>query len=180
MGKLISLWVGLHDIGKATPAFQEQTEGNRHDILTAYILIKQFCFNKEIAVTLGGHHGVFPRSEQLNSTKIKRDCGNEKDDDIRQELFNQYAKSCRIDQYQLPQIPKTQAFYMFLAGLTSVADWIASNENFFPLDNQKTNIESNLRIQRNMRLKLYRDSTGPGGSRSTRLKNLPNSLILKN
>ena len=146
--KYISFWVGLHDIGKASPAFQNQTKDNRHDILTAYILKNQFKFDKQIAVTLGGHHGIFPRSEELISTKIKKDSGSDYYYNIRQELFNQLEQICGMDQYKLPHPPQTQAFFMFLAGLTSVADWIASNETFFPLYDQKPNIEQQLEDSR--------------------------------
>jgi CRISPR-associated endonuclease/helicase Cas3 len=150
--KIISFWAGLHDIGKASPAFQNQTKDNRHDILTAYILKNQFSFNKQIAVTLGGHHGVFPRSEELISTKIKKDSGSDYFKTLRQELFNRLAQIYGIDQYQLLHPPQNQAFFMFLGGLTSVADWIASNETYFPLDNQKSNIEQQSKIQKGMPL----------------------------
>ena len=85
----LSYWVGLHDIGKASPAFQRKcttamnelkeldfifiNEDNNHGEVTS-LLLKKFLAEKlglqlanNIAITVGGHHGVFPRAEQINS-----------------------------------------------------------------------------------------------------------------
>ena len=87
--KWISFWVGLHDIGKATPDFQGNSEivklkltqagfpfephrtETYHGTATACILA-ELCqgvigqdMAKKISVAVGGHHGVFPRSTDI-------------------------------------------------------------------------------------------------------------------
>ena len=47
-------------------------------------------------------------------------------------LYENLEELCGIKDLPAPSGEPGNAFYMFLAGLTSVADWIASNETYFP------------------------------------------------
>ncbi len=46
-------------------------------------------------------------------------------------LYDRIVDLCDLEAIKPPSGNPSPAFFMFLAGLTSVADWIASNENFF-------------------------------------------------
>jgi len=154
----ISFWVGLHDIGKAMPDFQErsqvvkkelETAGfkfciGKHNVYhgTASACILQALFKgslrpelaKKVAVALGGHHGTFPRSDELRETRLNLGAGLW--DEVRSELFDHIARICHVQDVSSPAGNPENAFYMVLAGLTSVADWIASNEEHFSYEVQ--------------------------------------------
>jgi len=149
----ISLWVGLHDIGKASPDFQGKSETakeklkqagfkfNRrpdtyHGIASACIL-QGFLENKigielakKISVTVGGHHGRFPQAEELQRARPFLGEGLWKDTQTK--LYMLMVELCNMQDIPVPKGSPGNAFFMVLAGLTSVADWVASNEVFFP------------------------------------------------
>jgi len=151
----LSYWAGLHDIGKASPAFQRKfiiakneleelgfvfiNEENNHGEVTS-LLLKTFLIEKiepllanHIAITVGGHHGVFPRAEQINS--IGSDAGKgAKWKEAQRQIFDIITQLGNMDSIHSPNKMPSPSFFMILAGLTSVADWIASNEDYFPYD----------------------------------------------
>ena len=149
----ISFCAGLHDIGKASPDFQGNSEAakqklsyagftfNRkpdtyHGTATACILQDLFQNSldrnlaKKISVTVGGHHGIFPNSKELKDTRTN--LGDGIWNDARVELYKCMIDLCGTRDVPVPKGSPGNAFFMVLAGLTSVADWIASNEYFFP------------------------------------------------
>jgi CRISPR-associated endonuclease/helicase Cas3 len=149
----VSFWAGLHDIGKASPGFQSKSDTAKqelkkigfdfedvqdipHGIVSACVLQELFQgklspqLAKKLAVVLGGHHGVFPDSEEIKRWRLH--LGTREWQHIRQTLCDNLGELCGIKDLPLPSGEPGNAFYMFLAGLTSVADWIASNETFFP------------------------------------------------
>jgi len=149
--RLLSFWAGLHDIGKAFPGFQEQRESLEkvsHSLITARtlkdIFINELGYNthlaKQISTILGGHHGVFPQSEKLNLSSSK--LGGLRWHNIRIEAVKKFYSIVN------PPFPKniehiSNAIAMIFAGLVSVSDWIASNEEFFPLTESENNIPEN-------------------------------------
>ena len=123
----------------------------QHNIATAAILPETFIslwnswqpYNiwlNRVAKILGGHHGVFPSDGEILTHSSYS--GRGKWCDERLKLLTTFAVACGLPP-EGPPIPaayKPSAdFYMFLAGLTSVADWIASDERYFryvwPVDN---------------------------------------------
>lgn len=156
----ISFWAGLHDIGKASPDFQGQSDQAKrqlnelgfsfdahlnkvpHGVATACILQEFFQgglssgLASNLAVVVGGHHGVFPTSEDKKNWRQNR--GNARWQTARKELYANMGTLMRINDLPAPASEPGNAFYMFLAGLTSVADWIASNETFFPYKTDHT------------------------------------------
>ncbi len=151
----VSFWVGLHDIGKASPDFQGNSQVKMHELMkkgftfnrkpetyhgTATACILQPLFEdslerelaKKISVTVGGHHGVFPQAEDLQRTRSY--LGEGLWNDIRTELYRLMIDLCGMRDMPPPKGSPGNAFFMILAGLTSVADWIASNENYFPYE----------------------------------------------
>jgi CRISPR-associated endonuclease/helicase Cas3 len=157
--KWVSFLAGSHDIGKASPGFQSRSDTAKqelkkigfdfedvkdipHGIVSACVLQELFQgklspqLAKKLAVVLGGHHGVFPDSEEM---KRWRAClGTRKWQNVRQVLYENLGKLCGIKDLPAPSGEPGNTFYMFLAGLTSVADWIASNETFFPYKTDHT------------------------------------------
>jgi len=101
--KWLAFWAGLHDLGKASPAFQGQWEFGwnrlapalpkrnppdkplRHDKLTAafvrQLLTERFLdfpstLADRLGRALGGHHGNFPRSGDLRGINKNQRGGN--------------------------------------------------------------------------------------------------------
>lgn len=158
-GKWIAFWVGLHDLGKASPAFQgkwkfgwnslnadlrKREPPNKslpHGFLTATflkeLLTEQFTgfpasLADELGRSLGGHHGIFPRSCDLNQIN-KDQAGGNKWKEVRRDLFQEFVKLCHLDGAALPEGNPGHSFFLLLAGLVSVSDWIGSNSDYFPL-----------------------------------------------
>jgi len=161
-GKWLSFWAALHDIGKASPGFQSKDAPSRqqlaaigfsfppsaseyHGLITASVLpgilgaaapgrpplAEQLA--SRIATAVGGHHGVFPRSDEINGVG-QHDRGVGRWNDVRQDIASHIAGVFCVG--DLPAISAEcepdNAFFMTLAGLVSVADWIGSTEKYFP------------------------------------------------
>ncbi len=142
----IAIWAGLHDLGKAAPAFQRQQEHPRyqelnrsypHGVITANALAELFPqppFNlardiaEPLAVVIGGHHGVFPRSDER--IKVSHEAiGTQPWANVRALLAKQLADVIGVP----PSLAKLDnARLLWLAGLIAVADWIGSDERHFP------------------------------------------------
>jgi CRISPR-associated endonuclease/helicase Cas3 len=166
-GKWLSFWVGLHDLGKASPAFQGKWEHFRilleeeglrcrkllnplpHGILTAKLVpeLLTSSFNgfppylaDRLGRALGGHHGSFPRKGDLEHIDKYQRGGKSWKEPCR-EIFQQLAKHCRLEEAGLPKTDPEHSFFLMLAGLVSVADWIGSNADYFPLSGDNLEIE---------------------------------------
>lgn len=139
-GNLVAFWAGLHDVGKAFPQFQEQNRVSnplRHGEVSAIaasdILREGFAYPcglaRQLATVLGGHHGVFPRSADLQGIAPSR-LGGPSWASKRLALAKRLHEL--LDRPPSPSIDAlAQPVAMALAGFVSVADWIASNEEFF-------------------------------------------------
>lgn len=113
-----------------------------HGIVTAQALPEILCElgfprdpAKQISSAIGGHHGVIPRSEEINSLKRSTDkIGNAHWKNARQELAHELARLLEVETNSLASlnVALDNAALMWLAGLTSVADWIGSNQSYFP------------------------------------------------
>jgi CRISPR-associated endonuclease/helicase Cas3 len=160
-GCWIAFWIAAHDIGKLTPCFQSQGKTDAlkkilieaqfncvgwdkhhtdtgtkvfHDLLVsggdgAWPKIDRTTAQK-IAVATGGHHGTFP----TNWSEVAMELGNEKWAEARLAMLKLLAERFGDVGLKPPAIanPDDQSVWMFLAGLTSIADWIGSNTAFFP------------------------------------------------
>ncbi len=120
-GKWICYLSGLHDAGKASPAFQARSRSAErslhkmglpfpdasragHGIISTAIihqwLRKRFCCADDtsylLAAALGGHHGSFPRAADLHRASLESDLGRTGGqktawDDVRSALLETYT-----------------------------------------------------------------------------------------
>lgn len=158
----VSFIAGAHDLGKVSPAFQFQVEevgrplvgeayfqawarqtrfaeNVPHGLITAARLPEylqtRMGLNDELALRLsllvGGHHGFFPTAKELEDINI-RQVGKEAWQTFRVELLDQLAAYVGLaDEIERPTRCDAAAS-MLIAGLTTVSDWIASSEAYFP------------------------------------------------
>lgn len=155
----VSRWlsglVGLHDFGKAIPGFQHKwPEGqfkdeaagllfkpaalnvNRHDLASTALMRR--CLSVRfsapgwimaVSQAIGAHHGYMPTSTDLQNAQPRNEGSGWAE--ARQHLLDAYWQVLEFDgEPVLPEITLSAAAW--LAGLTSVADWIGSNEDWFP------------------------------------------------
>ncbi len=163
----IAALTGLHDIGKATPAFQRQWEpgrlvveaagltfskgdkGTAHGKLSQKILqteLKTYGLGRnlvaQVADAVGAHHGLRTAKGDLSDNVIpKQDMGDDAWQETRQEVLTEFLKAVEVVQISPPTTTAlTGQGFIRLAGLTSFADWIGSTVDFFPTDRKVINL----------------------------------------
>lgn len=167
----IAFIAGLHDIGKASPAFQsmdpragERLKGTGltcrkpvrdtpHGVASTVSLmaiLPAFGLSGDmagrLATVVGGHHGVFPQSVEIGSAQGNPGAiGREPWVGARIFLAELLATLLDLPRRDAPaQLDNATA--MFLAGLVSVADWIGSVEELFPAAGRHPYMEQKLDI----------------------------------
>jgi CRISPR-associated endonuclease/helicase Cas3 len=152
----LAVFCGLHDFGKAIPGFQMKwPEGQaadvmaglcftpacslmstRHDLASTALLQRALSLHypnsswiQAIVQALGAHHGYFPRPQEMREGKpLQEDSEWGK---AREQLLAAYLQAL-----QPGETPSQTEIELpaaaWLAGLTSVADWIGSNQEWFP------------------------------------------------
>jgi CRISPR-associated endonuclease/helicase Cas3 len=151
------LLIACHDLGKACPAFQRKWDGARellpksgldfprgqkdrinHAYISQIALSKILEFrgwNREAADlaadAVGCHHGSRAGLMILRNHKDVEAIGNGQWTRIREDIYK-----CLEAIFLVTAIPRIQRLegsdFMILAGLTSFADWIGSNRDWFP------------------------------------------------
>lgn len=156
-GRWIAFFAGLHDIGKASPGFafkwpegaeRLQDEGFKpgradkvapHGFVGAYRigrLLTNFGLSRPNAVAVGravgGHHGLFPSPRAMD--RAEENQGGARWLKAQEDLAAVLAHVLGVDQLPVPggDLLSDSSFLIRLAGLTSVADWIGSNHDYFP------------------------------------------------
>jgi len=163
-GRTLAVWLaGVHDIGKATPAFAVQApalaermrdhglgydvgqiKADRrhaphalagHAVLADWLQLQGWEDPHPYAVVVGGHHGLPPTEEQLRGLQIRRhlrgDTAWEKvQDELLVWMADRSGAGERLTEWRL--VTLSQPVQAALTGLVIVADWVASNEEFFP------------------------------------------------
>ena len=142
----------LHDIGKISPGFQKKSatlfaeikkqglsasvaDESDHSAVTAIALGKLLTkrglcprLATSIARIAGAHHGFFSLPDSFG-------IGDSRWGDAREDTVEQIRDILGLRWAEIAKArgPLPSGWLMFLAGLTSVSDWIASNTAFFPL-----------------------------------------------
>ncbi len=157
----IAFLAGLHDLGKAAPAFlshpaaspvrslleedfpvhpQVVSKDAPHGRVTTLQLRSMLpsLFNVRpdvaggLATVVGGHHGIFPNAYALDIAQGSRSAvGGRRWDEARRELLLRMARSLGVSVTDMPT-RLSNATAMTLAGLVTVADWIGSASEYFP------------------------------------------------
>ncbi|MEV0609520.1 CRISPR-associated helicase Cas3' [Polymorphospora rubra] len=162
--RTLAVWIaGVHDIGKATPAFAHQAhtlaermrdrgltyhrELIRADrryaphatagqvVLADWLQQHDWTDPHPYAVIVGGHHGVPPTDEGLDNVQLRPHLlGDPAWQQVQRELLTWMAQRSgageRLSDWS--EVPLSQPAQAALTGLVIVADWIASNEEYFP------------------------------------------------
>jgi CRISPR-associated endonuclease/helicase Cas3 len=162
---VISYLAGLHDIGKISPGFQSKCHIwlEQNDLLEESIRngwgnleddhskVTQFTVQRLLAedgfgmshedaiwwaASIGGHHGRLHNPGDRGLPEIAGMC-NDEWEKLRRAAAMKLLQIMDMDQIiSLPSvIPDSPALWL-VAGLASIADWIGSDENFFP-ENQE-------------------------------------------
>ncbi len=148
LSKTPGLSVAFHDVGKVSPGFQLkyfrdtivaakapelllQTGFNqKHASIGASavdgILGEQFAMKQPVSRAIAGHHGICDKSYNSDTAEIN---GGKAWADERRKLCNELSATL---EEQLEKEPYVDAALQ--AGLISVADWISSDETYFPPD----------------------------------------------
>jgi CRISPR-associated helicase Cas3/CRISPR-associated endonuclease Cas3-HD len=163
--RLFIFLAAAHDLGKATPLFQlgprryaspalraaqkrVRDKGFSADTLTtvdkyphafaSQAMLVERGAPDELAVILGGHHGVPPSQTENYDFICRRDAWpertgfiSEKWRAVQDELYSYALRLAGIDGVSLP-MPNIAA-QALLSGLVIMADWIASGNDLFPL-----------------------------------------------
>ncbi|MEW5894655.1 MAG: CRISPR-associated helicase Cas3' [Candidatus Omnitrophota bacterium] len=158
---LILFLVACHDIGKASPGFQLKWKEKRtvlenlgiklpklpdisinHAFITQLAIerfLKELGWSENLAMycadAVGCHHGARATSTVLNDLEGNRHGVDDRNwSPIWQNIFKSL---CTL--FAIKNVPSKStlsgAEFMLLAGLTSFADWIGSNEEWFPFGN---------------------------------------------
>ncbi|MER7282075.1 CRISPR-associated helicase Cas3' [Dactylosporangium sp. NPDC000244] len=163
-GRTLAAWLaGIHDIGKATPAFAVQAaayaarmrdhgltyplaqiQADRHlapHAVAGHVILADWLRGQDwenphpYAVVVGGHHGVPPTHELIQGVNLRKHLlGDSPWQQVQQELLtwmtDRIGAGDRLTEWQ--DAPLSQPVQAALTGLVIVADWIASNEQYFP------------------------------------------------
>ncbi len=149
----LALLVACHDLGKLSPGFQAKVPvlagplreaglsfparpETDHGFVTSAALLDlleddgvPFEVASQVALAVGGHHGSFPPDEDLPNSRQ----GGEAWSRLRAEAYRQLKGQLGVENLEALR-DASDSWLVRLAGLTSVADWIGSNEAFFGFD----------------------------------------------
>ncbi|MBQ1024914.1 CRISPR-associated endonuclease Cas3'' [Micromonospora sp. C95] len=162
--RTLLVWLaGIHDIGKATPAFACQAYnlaermrdhglGYQRDLISAdrryaphaiagHVLLADWLHEQNwadphpYAVVVGGHHGVPPTDLGLRDVRVRPHLlGGDAWRPVQHELLTWMTQRSgagdRLADWR--GVALSQPVQALLTGLVIVADWIASNEEYFP------------------------------------------------
>ncbi|GIV76691.1 MAG: hypothetical protein KatS3mg050_1085 [Litorilinea sp.] len=169
-GRTLAFWVGLHDLGKASPGFQRKykpavteleaaglpfppafaDEPCYHATITTCTLGRLLAqvtgldqaLATSVAWALGGHHGAWPTALQVRNTK-QNQIGDQAWDEVRRtlvEALQQLLQPAPVTRLGADQ-EEAHAVLTLFSGWVSVADWIGSMEDAFPFAMAPVNVD---------------------------------------
>ncbi|XWX05447.1 CRISPR-associated helicase Cas3' [Aggregatilineales bacterium SYSU G02658] len=143
----LSFLAGAHDVGKASPGFQRKAEGwqtsleragfrfvfpmaEPHGAVTT-LSLKKYLRNKgmqkaqasSLATAVGSHHGRWVDDQQIDEL-------DEKWQHVEFDLLDMLWEATGIQ--ALPNLGRPALIAGWIAGFVSVADWIGSQDKYFP------------------------------------------------
>ena len=157
MGKMLAYWVGLHDIGKASPVFQSALEQKNpnlidqirysglpidrntgsayHSHISGKFIKEHTIAPKEIEIAISGHHGLWNSSYDGISSYAY---GGQTWDTLRSAYCEILCDVLGIQPLIKLEmgIEERNIFTTWFSGFICVADWISSNETIFEYDNK--------------------------------------------
>lgn len=174
-GRLISWWVSLHDLGKASPSFQTQYQPaeailteigftflpraaynpSPHGLVTGWAICSENLIpgldeeeTEALARVLSGHHGTWPDNDTFDQPSRGNNLGSKHWKDARKSICGKLA-----DIFNPPTkfiFPKEglerNIFLTLLSGLVSVADWLASMELVFPAEGLGSDLQAYFQV----------------------------------
>ncbi|RLC41270.1 MAG: hypothetical protein DRH51_03565 [Candidatus Coatesbacteria bacterium] len=164
LGCWVAFWASLHDLGKVSPTFQRMDErkkcelkkcgydfpllsvGKRHEVLTEYILTSEVLTGRHNALLevlskiLGAHHGIYHSQGDKRDINCRHLGNNEGWKCSRKEFYNMLLNLFKPPDISNIQEPLNPGDIVFLTGLVTVADWIASNEDYFPFTSEEKDV----------------------------------------
>ena len=128
-----------------------------HHTLAGQVILEKFGVNRDVASIIGAHHGkpvnsqheirkqLLAYPENYYQNEKKKDRSHQKWHKVQQEIFNWAVKLAGYN--NVNDIPRVQMKgQVILSGLLIMADWISSNEKYYPLfDIEENNTTSQLR-----------------------------------
>lgn len=108
---------------------------DRHDLATAALLVREAAFSEALACILGGHHGYLIRSGERKNSAPRGEAPEWRA--ARHAVLHDYLAAQGFDESVLPDGEALETRLdaaLWLAGLVSVADWVGSNNEFFPYE----------------------------------------------
>lgn len=161
--KVISFLAASHDVGKAIPAFQsgtlfdERCDGtvnrrlsetglrfrtdlnDRHAVphsLASQMLLERNGVDRSLSSVAGSHHGIPPNLSDLSPRhSFPENTGFEDGSwvSVQNELFDYCLGISSMSREEITGLSMEPEAQMLVAGLVSMADWIGSNLDYFPL-----------------------------------------------
>ncbi|MDR0839989.1 MAG: CRISPR-associated helicase Cas3' [Christensenellaceae bacterium] len=126
----------VHDIGKASPIFQDHIQNNKGDNLPrhwviSYEILRRAGIDDSVCAVLAAHHGKPPDRKTVLDIKNKayeRKCGftNLEYKQAQEELLALAFQRADLRKEDIQQLNKGQQ--MLLAGFVILCDWMASSE----------------------------------------------------
>jgi CRISPR-associated endonuclease/helicase Cas3 len=187
--RFVAWIVALHDFGKATPAFQQKADlgilakqaGLAFDVRRADFdhgrigldLLSEAVSERlgEMAVPMAravvAHHGVFPSDADLQPGDRQKGEGGWRE--AQRLILEEISKAFPWASAPAAAVQGDKTWFVLLAGLTCVADWVGSMVSFFPYQAPSQSLAEYAEASRARAMRALHDIGMVQGSSSGRL-----------